>query len=303
MRLTAPRYGPAMADATDEERYAAFYAAVFGRLCRELRAMVGADAEDLAQEALLVARRRWDLVQALDLPHAWVRRVALRMAARRVRRERDRPAVEALAERPREDDIPDLDVVAALLELPDRHAAAVRLHHLEDRPVAAVAERLGCSEGAAKVLLLRARRVLAERVMGLTGTWVAERTWSADEIARYLRATGFGHRTEPILDGDFEGRGGRWELTVADGTYELRREDGARLDHGVSRVGRSTFEMAPILNTGRARYAMRVDGRRLALRFADATIPPHLEMPEGGWAGIFFDAAPFVRKEAPSRSM
>jgi hypothetical protein len=70
----------------------------------------------------------------------------------------------------------------------------------------------------------------------------------------------------------------------------------------MSRTGRSTFEMAPILNTGSARYAARVDGRRLSLRFLDATVPPHLGMPEGAWAGIFFDAAPFVRADdSPNR--
>jgi RNA polymerase sigma-70 factor (ECF subfamily) len=287
-----------MSGQPDDERYAAFYASTFGRVVRQLRPIVGTDAEDLAQEALLIACRRWDVVQTFDRPDAWVRRVALRMSARRAGREHVRKSLEAAAEPPRDAPIPDLDLVAALLDLPDRHAAAVRLHHLEDRPVAEVAEMLGCTEGAAKVLLLRARRVLAERLIGLTGRWVSERAWTVDDVARYLDAAGWASCKEAVIDQDLGGRGGRWALTVSHGSYVLRRDDGIRFDHGVSRVDGSAFEMAPTLNTGRARYRAKVDGRLLTLRFLDATIPPYLGMPEGAWAGIFFDAAPFVRASA-----
>src|SRR5581483_5778950 len=46
-------------------------------------------AEDIAQEAFARALARWPKVAAYDLPEAWVRRVALRLAVdlrRRVRR-------------------------------------------------------------------------------------------------------------------------------------------------------------------------------------------------------------------------
>lgn len=292
-----------MSGQPDAEQYDAFYANAFGRVTRELRRSVGPDAEDIAQEALLVARQRWDVVQTLDRPEAWVRRVAVRMSARRARRERDRVSLEAAADPPRELPAPDLDLdlVAAILDLPDRHAAAIRLHHLEDRPVAEVAALLGCTEGAAKVLLLRARRVLAERLVGLTGRWVSEHTWTIDGIARYLASVGCSSHAEAVIDGDLGGRGGRWDLTVANGWYVFRRDDGVRFDHGASRVIGSTLEMAPTLNTGRARYRARVDGRHLSLRFADATIPPHLGVPEGVWAGMLFDVSPFLRADSPRR--
>lgn len=279
----------------DHEGYAALHGAMFGRLARELRSMVGADAEDIAQEALLVASQRWDEVRSLDVPEAWVRRVALRMATRRSRRERARGALEQSIDTPPASPPPDLDVVAALLDLPDRHAAAIRLHHLEDRPIAEVADLLGCTEGAAKVLLVRARRILAERLMGLTGSWVSEHTWTTDGFARYLAAAGFADRIEPVIDGDMGGRGGRFTLTIADGSYELRRDDGSRFDHGASRVDGVALEMAPTLNVGRGRYLASVDGRRLSLAFADATVPPFLGLPEGIWGRMFFDVAPFVR--------
>ncbi|HEX5828726.1 MAG TPA: sigma-70 family RNA polymerase sigma factor [Candidatus Limnocylindrales bacterium] len=285
-----------MSAGLDDDRYAAFYAVVFGRLTRQLRPVVGADAEDVAQEALLVARRRWHVIQAFDAPEAWVRRVALRVAVRRSRREQRRVELETASREPGTDAPLDLDLVAALLDLPDRHAAAIRLHHLEDRPVAEVAAMLGVTEGAAKVTLLRARRVVAERLVGFTGRWVSERQWSIDDVARHLRDAGWAAQTEEVVD-DLEGRGGRWELTIRDGTYVLRRDDGARFDHGASRVGRSSFEMAPVMNTGRARYDANIEGRRLSLRFVGATVPPHRGLPEGGWAGIFYDAAPFVRAD------
>lgn len=290
-----------MTDRWASDGCAAFHAAMFGRLSRELWSVVGADAEDIAQEALVVACQRWADVARLDVPEAWVRRVALRMASRRARRESARGTVERSADRPRPSPGPDLDLVAALLDLPDRHAVAVRLHHLEDRPIAEVADLVGCSEGAAKVLLVRARRLLAERLRGISGRWVTEHTWTIDGYVRYLRAAGYADRIEAVVDGDMGGRGGRLTLTVADGSYELRRDDGARFDHGMSRVDAVALEMAPTLNVGRARYRARVEGRRLTLAFEDATIPPFLGLPEGVWGAMFFDVAPFVRENGDGR--
>src|SRR5262245_18337890 len=240
-----------MSSHPDDEQYAAFYADTFGRVVRQLRPIVGTDAEDLAQEALLVACRRWDVVQTLDRPDAWVRRVAMRMGARRAGREHARKRLEAVAEPPCDAQVPDLDLVAAILDLPDRHAAAIRLHHLEDRPIAELAEVLGVSEGAARVLLLRARRLLAEHLTGLTGRWVLQHTWTIDALARHLRSTGWGHIVEPTIDGDWYGRGGSFELTIRNGTYALRRDDGRMFDHGSSQVIGSAMEVAPSLNGGR----------------------------------------------------
>jgi RNA polymerase sigma factor (sigma-70 family) len=289
-----------MSEGTDEEAYAALYARMYGRLARELRPMAGADGEDLAQEALLVARQRWDVVRTLDRPEAWVRRVALRMGTRKARRERDRVVLEAATDPPRESPAPDLDLVAALLDLSDRHSAAIRLHHLEDRPIAEVAERLGCTEGAAKTLLFRARRVLAERLAGLTGRWVSERTWTVDGVARYLAAAGWASHIDPVIEQDMGGRGGRFELTVTDGAYQLLRDDGLRFDHGLCRVDGSVFEMAPTLNVGRARYRVKVEGAGLSLHLVDTTTPPTLGVPDAVWARMLFDVAPFGRSD-PSR--
>src|SRR3954454_12498268 len=50
-------------------------------------------AEDIAQEAMLAAYRRWDVVSGLDAPAAWVRRVCANRSVSTLRRR----AVEARA--------------------------------------------------------------------------------------------------------------------------------------------------------------------------------------------------------------
>lgn len=51
---------------------------------------------------------------------------------------------------------------SALARLPDDYQRVIRLHELEGRPVRAVAEHIGRSEGAVKMLLARAREHLRE---------------------------------------------------------------------------------------------------------------------------------------------
>ncbi len=54
----------------------------------------------------------------------------------------------------------DVDLIEAVRALPSHQRAAVALHYLEDRPVAEVADILGCSVGTAKVHLYRGRKRL-----------------------------------------------------------------------------------------------------------------------------------------------
>jgi len=118
-------------------------------------------AEDVAQDAFAQLLLHWRKVSRYERPGAWVRRVALRMALRwRTRRAAETRAlrlVDAPAARP----APDPDLLRALRELPAIQRAAVVLHYLEDRPVAEVADLLGCAEGTAKTHLHRARRRLS----------------------------------------------------------------------------------------------------------------------------------------------
>jgi RNA polymerase sigma-70 factor (ECF subfamily) len=119
-------------------------------------------ARDIAQEAFAQLFTRWRRVSQYDRPDAWVRRVAIRMAVRAIRRERLRRRHEREFDRGRPLGPVDLDVLQAVAKLPGAQRAAVVLFYLEDRPVAEVADMLGCSEVTARVHLHRARKRLAE---------------------------------------------------------------------------------------------------------------------------------------------
>lgn len=124
-------------------------------------------AEDLAQEALLRAYRRWEVVGRYEKPGAWTRRVALNLATSAHRRRRsERRAVERLAARPHPvaDAGPGRTEFWAMVRtLPRRQAAAVALYYLADESVAEVAHDMGCAEGTAKAHLHQARQTLAAR--------------------------------------------------------------------------------------------------------------------------------------------
>ncbi len=106
----APARGPA-AEAPGD--FDAFYRREYPGLVVLACALVGpAAADEVAQQAMLVAFRRWDQVQALGAPADWVRRVCLRRAARLVRRRTAEQVV------PRSDALTaGLDVEARLAEL------------------------------------------------------------------------------------------------------------------------------------------------------------------------------------------
>jgi RNA polymerase sigma-70 factor (ECF subfamily) len=139
----------------------------------------GAEAEDVAQEALLrlwASADRWRPGQAGIA--AWLTRVAVNLCLDRLRRRRFSSDAE-VPDRP--DDAPGADegldeaqlraaALAALGDLTERHRAAIVLTYYEELPNAAAAEVLEMKLKAFESLLLRARgamrAALAER--GLT---------------------------------------------------------------------------------------------------------------------------------------
>ena len=141
---------------------------------RELPAMIAlaaavtgshSGAEDIAQDALLRAYRRWDQIGAYDKPGAWVRRVTINLALSARKRAANElktrlrlSSERRLAPAPADHE----EVWAAVRRLPGRQRAAVALHYLEDRSVAEIAEILDCAEGTAKVHLHRGRRSLTD---------------------------------------------------------------------------------------------------------------------------------------------
>ena len=162
------------------------------------------------------------------------------------------------------------------------------MHHLEDRPVVEVAARLGCSVGATKLLLLRSRRRLAERVGGLSGRWASKRWWTPDAIVDHLERNAAGDHVGAIVDDDLEGRGGRWELTIADGRYTVYRDDGMRLDSGTCSLRGSMLELVPARVAGHVLLRTTLDGDRLALRLLDTTSAPTRGVPDEVWVRLFW---------------
>src|SRR5262245_43560933 len=81
---------PTAASAAVDERgtFEQFYVAEYRSLTTLARVLSGSSlhAEDIAQEAMLAAYRKWDHVRGLDIPVAWVRRVCANLATSRIRR-------------------------------------------------------------------------------------------------------------------------------------------------------------------------------------------------------------------------
>ncbi|MGW0660646.1 RNA polymerase sigma factor [Streptodolium elevatio] len=126
-----------------------------------------ADAEDAVQEAYARAWAKWTRLQADGDPGGWVRVVAQRLAISSWRKARNRLRAHVRHGSPSA--VPELGpdhvaLVAALQKLPKDQRRVVVLFHLYDLPAEAVARELGCSAGAVRTRLFRARQALAEHL-------------------------------------------------------------------------------------------------------------------------------------------
>ena len=144
--------------------YTAFFRDEFAPVLRTIALMLRdqSRAEEITQDAFIQLLHSWPKISRYERPQAWVRRVAVRLAMRSIRRER----LWALV---RLDLVPSappppsrFDVPGAVRHLPGSQRAAIVLHYYEDRPVAEVATILGCSESTARVHLHRGRKRLRE---------------------------------------------------------------------------------------------------------------------------------------------
>jgi RNA polymerase sigma-70 factor (ECF subfamily) len=118
-------------------------------------------SEELTQDAFVQLLQHWPKISRYERPDAWVRRVAIRLALRSLRRDRLWQLVRG-GLLPKAPDRPSpFDVDGAIRQLPGAQRAAIVLHYYEDRPTAEVAAILGCSESTARVHLHHARKRLA----------------------------------------------------------------------------------------------------------------------------------------------
>jgi RNA polymerase sigma-70 factor (ECF subfamily) len=153
----------------DTEGFEEFYTATVRRLLGQLFPVTGDlhEAEEVVQEAFARASARWNRLRDYDVPEAWVRRVAMNLAADRGRRlQRQARALLRAGPPPA---VPPASVEAlalaeALRSLPMRQRQAIVLHHLVDLPVEEVATTLDVPTGTVKSWLARGRRTLAARL-------------------------------------------------------------------------------------------------------------------------------------------
>ncbi len=125
-----------------------------------------AAGEDLAQDAMEAAHRRWDEIGRFERPDAFVRRAAVNLASnerrRRARRDGALRRLRAVPDRhERGPSARDEELWQHVAALPFQQRAAIGLRYLEDRSTAEIAAALGCSEATVRVHLHRAHRTLA----------------------------------------------------------------------------------------------------------------------------------------------
>lgn len=147
----------------------AFYVTELSRLTALARGLCSAAvAEDVAQEAMLAAYRRWSHVSTLERPDLWVRRTCANLAVSQFRRRLvELRALTRLGSRsapPAELESSSEELWAAVRRLPHRQAQAAALRFVYDMPIADIAKALDCTPGTVKQHLSRARQALAAQL-------------------------------------------------------------------------------------------------------------------------------------------
>src|SRR5271168_4926127 len=132
-----------------------------------------ADAEDVAQEAILRAYRRFNRLRDRARFRAWLVRIAFRLAIDRTRSSKRREVRETLwsrsAPRPSTEDIVansefQTHLERAMEELPEKHRLVLLLAAMQGHSLEEVAEMLGLPVGTVKSRLFFARKQLAEKL-------------------------------------------------------------------------------------------------------------------------------------------
>ena len=157
---------------TPDDGFDAYFVRNYGRLVAELHSIVGslAEAEDAVQEAFARASVRWARLRDYDHPDAWVRRVALNLAASSSRRARRRLVAYRRVGVPPPAPPPGEDTVVlaqALGRLRRRHREVLVLHYLAELSVEEMARVLSIPIGTVKGRLFRARAALERELGGM----------------------------------------------------------------------------------------------------------------------------------------
>jgi RNA polymerase sigma-70 factor (ECF subfamily) len=152
--------------------FAELYLADFRRVAGLVQSLVGGRdvADEITQDAFVIAHARWHRISQYDRPQDYVRRVALNRAVSTLRRRgAERRALDRLQARggPVADQVVAVDgadaapLWAKVRALPPRQAQVIALTYVEDLGVEQVAAVLGCSVSSVKTHLRRGRATLA----------------------------------------------------------------------------------------------------------------------------------------------
>jgi RNA polymerase sigma-70 factor, ECF subfamily len=163
------------------EEFVEFYQGCYSRVVALAAVLLGDqhEAQDVAQEAFARALGRWPRLRTFDVPEAWVRKVAFRLAvdaSRRIRRQRLLSQRLAGA-RPRDGQVSRLpgeqlqysEVADALAALPMNLREVIVLHYVADLPVDQIARECGMSSGTVKSRLVAGRRRLEAALKEVAG--------------------------------------------------------------------------------------------------------------------------------------
>ena len=149
--------------------FAALYSDEFGRISGLVRSLVGRRdiADEITQDAFVVAHDHWAKVSGYDRPQDYVRRVALNRAVSTLRRRgAEHRALGRLtarpgAEAPAPDAVDDSPLWRHVRRLPARQRQVIALVYVEDMALDQVAAVLGIRESSVKTHLQRGRTTLA----------------------------------------------------------------------------------------------------------------------------------------------
>lgn len=153
------------------EDFGEFFRREYGRLARACLLLTGnpAEAEDLAQDALVRAYARWDDIRSMNSPEGYLYRTALNLNRKRLRRlaVRARHLVNAGAHPGDVEAVESrLDVLRAVAALPRGQREALVLVEWLDLDIEEVAGLIGIAAASVRGRLHRARRTLRERFGG-----------------------------------------------------------------------------------------------------------------------------------------
>lgn len=161
---------------TSEDVFGRYRSRIYGHIRSLVRRP--SDAEDLTQETFLRAHRQLDTLEDPAALRVWLYRIATHVCYDFLRASRRRPdlqaapdpeAEQAAADGPRLDQLVDRADMSACIQqfledLPDSYRAAILMHDLHDLSDAEMARLLGCTRGAVKARLHRARTQLKARL-------------------------------------------------------------------------------------------------------------------------------------------